>query len=154
MLVEGQILGGAAQGLGGALFEDFSYDEIGQPQVTSFMDYLMPTAADMPEIEILLSEDAPSPLNPLGVKDAGEGGTNACGAVIAAAIDDALGFHGIIQLLRASKEDGLALKLFVLAQEILHCAESIHVRHAVSVSNSHPALPGYRSRNWFGFRYN
>ena len=104
MLVEGQILGGAAQGLGGALFEDFSYDEIGQPQVTSFMDYLMPTAAEMPEIEILLSEDAPSPLNPLGVKGAGEGGTNACGAVIAAAIDDALGQPGAVTALPVTPE--------------------------------------------------
>ncbi len=96
MLVEGQIVGGAAQGFGGALFEDFSYDEIGQPQATTFMDYLMPTAAEMPELEILLSEDAPSPLNPLGIKGAGEGGTNACGAVIAAAVDDALGRPGAV----------------------------------------------------------
>ena len=109
MLVEGQILGGAAQGLGGALFEDFSYDEIGQPQVTSFMDYLMPTAAEMPEIEILLSEDAPSPLNPLGVKGAGEGGTNACGAVIAAAIDDALGQPGAVTALPVTPEQIRAL---------------------------------------------
>ena len=104
MLIEGQILGGAAQGLGGALFEDFSYDEIGQPQVTSFMDYLMPTAAEMPDIEILLSEDAPSPLNPLGVKGAGEGGTNACGAVIASAIDDALGRPGAVTRLPVTPE--------------------------------------------------
>ena len=99
MLVEGQIVGGAAQGFGGALLEDFSYDEIGQPQATSFMDYLMPTAAEMPELEILLSEDAPSPLNPLGIKGAGEGGTNACGAVIAAAIDDALARPGAVTAL-------------------------------------------------------
>ncbi len=104
MLVEGQIVGGAAQGFGGALFEDFSYDEIGQPQVTTFMDYLMPTAAEMPELEILLSEDAPSPLNPLGVKGAGEGGTNACGAVIAAAIDDALGRPGAVTSLPITPE--------------------------------------------------
>ena len=71
MLVAGQIVGGAAQGFGSALFEDFSYDEIGQPLVTTFMDYLMPTAVEMPEVEILLSEDAPSPLNPFGVKGAG-----------------------------------------------------------------------------------
>ena len=109
MLVEGQILGGAAQGLGGALFEDFRYDEAGQPLVTTFMDYLMPTAAEMPEIEILLSEDAPSPLNPLGVKGAGEGGTNACGAVIAAAIDDALGQPGAVTALPVTPEQIHAL---------------------------------------------
>ena len=104
MLVEGQIVGGAAQGFGGALFEDFSYDDIGQPQATTFMDYLMPTAAEMPDLEILLSEDAPSPLNPLGVKGAGEGGTNACGAVIAAAIDDALGRPGAVTSLPVTPE--------------------------------------------------
>ena len=104
MLVEGQIVGGAAQGFGGALFEDFSYDEIGQPQATTFMDYLMPTAAEMPDLEILLSEDAPSPLNPLGVKGAGEGGTNACGAVVAAAIDDALGRPGAVTSLPVTPE--------------------------------------------------
>ncbi len=104
MLVEGQIVGGAAQGFGGALFEDFSYDEIGQPLVTTFMDYLMPTAAEMPEVEILLSEDAPSPLNPLGVKGAGEGGTNACGAVIASAVDDGLGRPGAVTSLPITPE--------------------------------------------------
>ena len=109
MLVEGQIVGGAAQGFGGALFEDFSYDEIGQPLVTTFMDYLMPTAAEMPDVEILLSEDAPSPLNPLGVKGAGEGGTNACGAVVAAAIDDALGRPGAIGALPVTPERVRAL---------------------------------------------
>ena len=59
MLVEGQILGGAAQGLGGTLLEEFRYDENGQPLATTFMDYLMPTAAEMPAVEVLLSEDAP-----------------------------------------------------------------------------------------------
>ena len=92
MLVEGQLVGGAAQGIGGALFEEFVYDEAGQPQATTFADYLMPTLAEMPHV----TEDAPSPLNPLGVKGAGEGGINAAGAAIAAAIDDALGVAGAI----------------------------------------------------------
>ena len=55
------------------------------------MDYLLPTLSEMPPVEVLLSEDAPSPLNPLGVKGAGEGGVTACGAAIAAAVSDALG---------------------------------------------------------------
>ena len=55
------------------------------------MDYLLPTVSEIPEVEVILREDAPSPLNPLGVKGAGEGGINAVGAAIAAAIDDALG---------------------------------------------------------------
>jgi len=91
MLVEGQFAGGAAQGIGGALHEEFLYDEEGQPLATTFADYLMPTAAEVPPIEVLVTEDAPSPLNPLGVKGAGEGGINAAGAAIAAALDEALG---------------------------------------------------------------
>jgi CO/xanthine dehydrogenase Mo-binding subunit len=91
MLVEGQLVGGVAQGIGGALFEEFRYDDAGQPLSTSFMDYLLPTATEIPSVELVLREDAPSPLNPLGVKGAGEGGINAVGAAIAAAVDDALG---------------------------------------------------------------
>ena len=91
MLIEGQIAGGVAQGLGGALLEEFIYDPHGQPLAATFADYLMPTIHEVPPIEVLLTEDAPSPLNPLGIKGAGEGGSNAVGAAIAAAIDDALG---------------------------------------------------------------
>ena len=77
MLVEGQIAGGVAQGFGGALLEEFRYDAHGEPLCVSFADYLMPTAREIPPIEVLIAEDAPSPLNPLGVKGAGEGGANA-----------------------------------------------------------------------------
>ncbi len=91
LLVDGQIHGGAAQGLGGALLEEFLYDETGQPLAATFMDYLMPTVAEMPPVETLVTEDAPSPLNPLGVKGAGEGGITAVGAAIANAVADALG---------------------------------------------------------------
>ena len=104
MLVEGQIIGGVAQGIGGALLELFAYDPDGQPLATSFMDYLMPTVAEQPPVEVLLSEDAPSPLNPLGLKGAGEGGTTACGAAIAAAIDDAIGRPGAVTALPATPE--------------------------------------------------
>jgi carbon-monoxide dehydrogenase large subunit len=96
MLVEGQITGGVAQGLGGALFEEFLYDPRGEPLSTTFADYLMPTAREVPPIETLISEDAPSPLNALGLKGAGEGGANPVGAVIAAAIDDALQIPGAV----------------------------------------------------------
>ncbi|MEE2996887.1 MAG: xanthine dehydrogenase family protein molybdopterin-binding subunit [Pseudomonadota bacterium] len=91
MLVEGQLQGGLAQGIGGALFEEFSYDESGQPLSSTFADYIMPGSTEVPEADILLTEDAPSPLNPLGIKGAGEGGINAVGAAVASAIDDALG---------------------------------------------------------------
>jgi aerobic carbon-monoxide dehydrogenase large subunit len=96
MLVEGQIVGGFAQGLGGALFEEFRYDDQGQPLSTTFADYLIPTVAEVPPVDVLIVEDAPSPLNPLGVKGAGEGGTNAVGAAIAAAVDNALGRAGAV----------------------------------------------------------
>ncbi len=91
MLVEGQLVGGFAQGLGGALLEDLVYDDGGQLLTTSFMDYLLPSATEMPdELVVRVLEDAPSPLNPLGLKGAGEGGTVGAGAAIANAVDDAL----------------------------------------------------------------
>ncbi|MBV9523676.1 MAG: xanthine dehydrogenase family protein molybdopterin-binding subunit [Alphaproteobacteria bacterium] len=99
MLVEGQIVGGFAQGLGGTLFEEFRYDDQGQPLSTTFADYLIPTAAELPQVDVLIAEDAPSPLNPLGVKGAGEGGTNAVGAAIAAAVDNAVGQPGAVKSL-------------------------------------------------------
>jgi carbon-monoxide dehydrogenase large subunit/6-hydroxypseudooxynicotine dehydrogenase subunit gamma len=105
MLVEGQIVGGLAQGLGGALFEAFRYDEQGQPLAMTFADYLMPTIAEMPEVDVLIAEDAPSPINPLGVKGAGEGGTNAAGAAIASAVDDALRQAGAITRLPILPEE-------------------------------------------------
>jgi len=95
-LVEGQIAGGLAQGVGGALLEEFRYDENGEPLSVTFADYLMPTAREVPDVSILVSEDAPSPLNPLGLKGAGEGGANPVGAVIASAIDDALQRPGLV----------------------------------------------------------
>jgi carbon-monoxide dehydrogenase large subunit len=108
-MVEGQILGGLAQGLGGALYEQFTYDANGQPQSTTFADYLMITAHEMPPVDVLITEDAPSPLNPLGLKGAGEGGTNAAGAAIAAAIDDAVGVSGAVTQLPVLPQDVLRL---------------------------------------------
>jgi aerobic carbon-monoxide dehydrogenase large subunit len=94
-LVEGQILGGIAQGIGGALLEELAYDEQGQLLCTSFMDYLMPSSTDMPPVEVHIYENDPSPLNPLGVKGAGEGGTAAVGGAIGNAVSDALKEFGI-----------------------------------------------------------
>lgn len=97
MLVEGQLVGGVAQGLGGAVYEEFRYDPAGQPLATTFMDYLIPTAAEVPpRVETLITEDAPSPGNPLGTKGAGEGGITAVGAAVANAVRDALGLAGDI----------------------------------------------------------
>ena len=79
-LIEGQLVGGFAQGLGGALSEEFLYDQAGEPLSVTFADYLVPTAHEVPDVDVLITEDAPSPRNPLGLKGAGEGGVNAVGA--------------------------------------------------------------------------
>ena len=89
MLVEGQILGGTVQGLGGALLEEFAYDSEGQLLTGSFMDYLLPTASDIPQVE-LIHQHSPSPLNPLSVKGVGEGSAISPPVVIANAVSDAL----------------------------------------------------------------
>jgi len=91
MIVEGQVHGGVAQGVGGALYERMVYDESGQLLNASFMDFLMPYASEVPHIETDHLE-TPSPLNPLGLKGAGEAGTIPVSAVIASAIEDAEGF--------------------------------------------------------------
>ncbi len=91
MIVEGQIHGGVAQGVGGALYERMEYDENGQLLNASFMDFLMPYSTEVPTIETDHLE-TPSPLNPLGIKGAGEAGVIPGMAVFAAAIEDAEGF--------------------------------------------------------------
>jgi aerobic carbon-monoxide dehydrogenase large subunit len=93
-IVEGQIHGGVAQGIGGAFYERLHYDESGQLLNASFMDFLMPTAVEIPEIEIAHIE-TPSPLNPLGVKGVGEAGTIPVAPLLAEAIEDALGPFGV-----------------------------------------------------------
>lgn len=104
MLVEGQIMGGMAQGLGGALYEEFVFSDTGEPLSVTFADYLMPTAREVPDVEVIVTEDAPSPLNPLGVKGAGEGGITPVGAAIASAIDDALQRPGAVTQLPVSPQ--------------------------------------------------
>ncbi|GGO18836.1 dehydrogenase/oxidase [Microbispora rosea subsp. aerata] len=90
MIVEGQIHGGVAQGVGGALYEKMVYDEHGQLLNASFMDFLMPYATEVPRVETAHLE-TPSPLNPLGIKGAGEAGVIPVSAVVASAIEDAEG---------------------------------------------------------------
>jgi carbon-monoxide dehydrogenase large subunit len=89
IIVDGQIHGGVAQGVGGALFEDMAYDSDGQLLAGSLMDYAVPVASDLPRIETVHLE-FPSPRNPLGMKGLGEGGAISPPAAIANAIDDAL----------------------------------------------------------------
>jgi aerobic carbon-monoxide dehydrogenase large subunit len=90
MIVEGQVHGGVAQGVGGALYERMVYDGDGQLQNASFMDFLMPYASEVPDIDID-HQQTPSPLNPLGIKGAGEAGVIPGTAAIASAIEDAVG---------------------------------------------------------------
>lgn len=92
MIVEGQLVGGLGQGIGGALLEELIYDDQGQLLAGSFVDYLMPTSMEVPtDIRLYVSEETPTPLNPLGVKGAGEGGCTGAGAAVANAVADALG---------------------------------------------------------------
>jgi carbon-monoxide dehydrogenase large subunit len=91
-IVEGQIHGGVAQGVGGALYERMAYDESGQLQNASFMDFLMPYVTEVPETIEIDHLVTPSPLNPLGIKGAGEAGVIPGSAAIASAIEDAEGF--------------------------------------------------------------
>jgi aerobic carbon-monoxide dehydrogenase large subunit len=90
MIVEGQVHGAAAQGIGGVLYEAHDYDPSGQLRTASLMDYLVPTAADVPAIDLTHLE-IPSPMTVTGVKGVGEGGTIAPAPAIANALGDALG---------------------------------------------------------------
>ncbi|HEY5349032.1 MAG TPA: molybdopterin cofactor-binding domain-containing protein, partial [Candidatus Lustribacter sp.] len=97
LIVEGQVQGGLAAGIGAALYEHMVYDEMGQLVSGSFVDYLLPTSAEIPTATIhhIL---APTPLNPLGVKGAGEGGTIPAPAAIVAAVENALWPDGSFHL--------------------------------------------------------
>ena len=89
LILDGQIHGGVAQGIGGSFFERLVYDEYGQLLSGSFLDFQIPTAMEIPEIEVHHLE-TPSPLNPIGAKGAGEGGVIPVPALLAQAIEDAL----------------------------------------------------------------
>jgi len=94
MIVEGQIVGGVAHGIGNALFELMAYDEQAQPMTTTFADYLLPSSTDVPNIEVILA-GYPSPLNPLGVKGVGESGCVPAAGAIVSAIESALEPFGV-----------------------------------------------------------
>ncbi len=108
MIVEGQIHGGVAQGVGGALYERMAYDESGQLLNASFMDFLMPYVTEVPDGIDIDHLQTPSPLNPLGVKGAGEAGVIPSAAVFASAIEDAEGIS--IRQMPISPSDLFALR--------------------------------------------
>ncbi len=95
MIVRGQAIGAAVQGMGGTFLDEFIYDESGQLLSGTFADYLLPTSSDFPNVEATTLQDFPSKLNPLGAKGAGEGGIVATGAALANAVCDALRSYGI-----------------------------------------------------------
>jgi carbon-monoxide dehydrogenase large subunit len=93
LLVDGQVLGGFAAGIGNAMYEEQFYDDSAQPLTTSYLDFSLPSSAEVPPVE-LFHLQSPSPLNPLGAKGAGEGGTIPAPAAIANAVEDALRPYG------------------------------------------------------------
>ena len=95
LLLKGQIVGAAAQGIGATILEELVYDEEGQPLAGTLMDYLLPTSLDIPDIESVVLDLAPSPRNPLGVKGAGEIGIVATGAALSNAVSNALAPLGV-----------------------------------------------------------
>jgi carbon-monoxide dehydrogenase large subunit len=94
LIVEGQVHGGIAHGVGNGLFEWMGYDADGQPVTTNFADYLLPTATELPNFETLYKE-TPSPNNPLGVKGVGEIGVIPAPAAVVSAVEDALSPFGV-----------------------------------------------------------
>ena len=95
MIVEGQLVGGAAHGIGNALYEWMGYDDQAQPLTTTFAEYLLPSATELPKIEVRMLE-FPSPLNPLGVKGVGEAGCVPAAGAIVSAVENALEPFGIV----------------------------------------------------------
>ncbi|MEW5423153.1 xanthine dehydrogenase family protein molybdopterin-binding subunit [Amorphus sp. 3PC139-8] len=101
-LIESQLAGGAAHGIGGALYEEFQFGDTGDPVTLTLSDYIVPGADQIPDVEVIVTDDAPSPLTPLGIKGCGTLGTTGAGAAIAAAIDAALDFPGAVTTLPAT----------------------------------------------------
>jgi CO/xanthine dehydrogenase Mo-binding subunit len=94
VVVEAQVQGGVAHGIGNSFYEQLIFDDNGQLMNASFMDYLLPTALDVPTVEMAHIE-TPSPLNPLGTKGVGEAGAIPTGALFAQAVEDALAGTGV-----------------------------------------------------------
>lgn len=95
LTLRGQIIGSLVQGLGGAMLEHLQYDAQGQLLTGSLADYLLPTTTDFPNLRAFVTDDYPSPINPLGAKGAGEGGIVAAGGVMANAVANALSSLGV-----------------------------------------------------------
>ena len=95
IVARGQLVGGAAQGIGATILEELAYDDNGQPLCTTYMDFLTAASTEVPDLEVIELDLAPSPHNPLGVKGVGESGIVATGAVLANAVSNALSSLGV-----------------------------------------------------------
>ncbi len=115
MIVEGQVMGGIGQGIGGAFYERCAYDSNGMPLAANFMDFLMPYATEVPDAEILHME-TPSPLNPLGIKGVGEAGTIPVSQVVASAMEDAFAPLGIAPVRESPMSPDLIHRLLTEAR--------------------------------------
>ncbi len=122
LIVDGQVHGGIAHGVGNALLERMEYDEAGQPMTVSFADYLLPTAPTFPMLETQYRE-TPSPLNPLGAKGAGEVGTIPAAAAVVCAIEDALQPYGV-RVTQCPVTPALLVELIEEARGVGHPAGS------------------------------
>jgi aerobic carbon-monoxide dehydrogenase large subunit len=130
-IVEGQLHGGAVHAIGNALYEWMAYDDQAQPITTTFADYVMPTATELPRIEVTLAE-FPSPLNPLGVKGVGESGCVPAAAAIISAVENALAPFGV----RIAEYPMTPARLFTLLQP---CLKTAPAPAAASATVSAPA---------------
>ena len=116
MIVEGQVMGGIGQGIGGAFYERCAFDDNGTPLAANFMDFLMPYATEVPNAEVLHME-TPSPLNPLGIKGVGEAGTIPVAQVVASALEDAFAPLGIAPVRESPMSPNMIHALVAQARE-------------------------------------
>ena len=137
MIVDGQLVGGVAHAIGNALYEWMGYDDQAQPMTTTFADYLLPSATEVPKIEVTFAE-YPSPLNPLGVKGVGESGCVPAAGAIVSAIENALAPFGV----RISEYPVTPARLFALLQP---CLKTAPARAAASSTSAVPATSPARS---------
>jgi aerobic carbon-monoxide dehydrogenase large subunit len=142
LLVHGQAVGAAAQGIGGTLLEELVYGESGQLLTTTFRDYVLPSSTDLPPIETVVLEEAPSPLNPLGVKGAGEGGIVGTGAALANAASHALKFSSAPKV---SMPGGIHWCSSIICWRVVTPASELICASIVSGSKNRPPLVRKRS---------
>ncbi len=115
-IVRGQVVGGIAQGIGGALLEKLHYDEWANPLSTSFLDYHLPTTTEIPDMTVLHFE-SPAPEMPWGAKGAGEAGIIGPAPAIAAAIEEALSGYRIAEITQTPITDPYLLNLVATSQD-------------------------------------